>query len=85
MMQGQGRVTFDGSKLVTGQRMLNRQSVFESVDPDPTMLKIQMGGLQSDGFGDSEPVPVHEKDEEVISDAVLGFSGGIKKTFHLFL
>ena len=71
------------TQLVARYRVLDGQRALESFHPDAGALNVQLISAHSNGFGDSQAVPVVHQQQHVIADAMPTFLGGLEQQLYL--
>jgi hypothetical protein len=72
-------IALEGSELVTGDRVLDRQPALEPPDPEPRMVEVDFVTAEADRLTDAQTVTKHHEYQEMIPDPVPSGLGGIEQ------
>jgi hypothetical protein len=65
-----GQVSLDRTQLVAGNGVLDAEAAFETSDPQPRPLNIELAASHLYGFADPQAVPVNHEQKDVVTNAV---------------
>jgi hypothetical protein len=72
-------IALERSELVTGDRVLDRQPILKPSDPEPRVVEVDFVTAETDRLADTQTVPKHHEDQEMIPDPVPSGLGGIEQ------
>jgi len=78
-IRSDAKIALDGSKLVAGDGMLDRQTVFEPSYPEPRMVEVDLVTAQTDRLADAQTMTKHCENKEVIADAMSAVLGCVEQ------
>jgi hypothetical protein len=64
------QVLLDRSQLVTWNRLFYRQAVFQTSNPQSSLLEVHIGDLHGDDLARAKAMTVRHQQEKVVADAM---------------
>ena len=83
LVGARGEIAFDRPQLVAGDRLLDRQRIFQTLHPHTRLREVHLVAPQSDRFAHPQPVPVHHQHQQVIARSVSAALRRIEQLLHL--
>jgi hypothetical protein len=73
------KIALDGSKLVAGDRMLDRQPILEPSYPKTRVVEVDLVTAEADRLADAQSVTKHRQNEQMIADSMAPVLGGVEQ------
>ena len=71
--------SLDGPQLVPCDRLFDAEAVLQSKDPASRLVEVHIRHTNANRFGDTQPMPEHHQDQEVVPNPVAPLSSGRQK------